>query len=329
MAKDKETKMGSLEPVPLRDVWSSESDDFSPWLAIDDNIAILGDAIGATLEVVAQEQQVGRFKADLLCLDTVATDRKVLIENQLDRTDHKHLGQLMTYAAGLEVSTIVWIAQKFTEEHRATIDWLNEIVSEDVSFFGVEIELWRIGDSAIAPKFNIVSKPNDWTKPVKGLTERTRLQLNYWTKLIDLMTQRNDVVKPTKPKPQHWQDFSIGRANFVLRGNINADKKRIGVQLILLGDYAKSHYLQLFNDKEQIEAEMGEPLNWRELPNNKESQINLFWENCDPTDESSWQSQHDWIFNQLTRFHNIFAARIRKLHTSESTSVDSTPASDN
>src|SRR6185312_8829511 len=107
----------------------------------------------------------GPLRADILCKD-VGTDAWVLIENQLERTNHGHLGQLLTYAAGLDAVTIVWIAERFTEEHRAALDWLNERTDEKITFFGLEVELWQIGNSPVAPKFNIVSKPNDWAKSI-------------------------------------------------------------------------------------------------------------------------------------------------------------------
>ena len=171
--------MGRLERVDLREAWGTEDGDFTPWLAREENIALLGDAIGIDLEVEAQEKQVGPFRADnILCLDTATTDKHwVLIENQLYRTDHTHLGQLMTYAAGLDAVSIVWIARQFilrkTDEHRAALDWLNEITDEEIRFFGIEVELWRIGDSPPAPKFNIVSKPNDWTKSASRKPRKT------------------------------------------------------------------------------------------------------------------------------------------------------------
>src|SRR5689334_7653054 len=163
--------LGRLERVDLRQAWSTESGQFTPWLAAEDNVRLLGEAIGIDLEVEAQEKEVGPFRADILCKDT-ATDSWVLIENQLERTDHVHLGQLLTYAAGLNSVTIVWIAQRFTDEHRAALDWLNEVTDERINFFGLEVELWRIGDSPVAPKFNVVSKPNAWTKSVTGGASR-------------------------------------------------------------------------------------------------------------------------------------------------------------
>ena len=130
-----------------------EASDFTPWLAQQDNITLLGEAIGIELEVETQEKNVGPFRADILCRDTV-NGHYVLVENQLERTDHGHLGQLLTYAAGLDAVTVVWVAARFTEEHRAALDWLNRATSTEFNFFGLEIEVWRIGDSAMAPKFN-------------------------------------------------------------------------------------------------------------------------------------------------------------------------------
>ncbi|MCC7111052.1 MAG: DUF4268 domain-containing protein, partial [Deltaproteobacteria bacterium] len=151
-------KLGRLERVSLRDIWKTEAMDFTPWLAQRENMALLGEAIGLDLEVEAQEKEVGPFRADILCKET-GSDSWVLIENQLERTDHAHLGQLLTYAAGLEAVSVVWIAERFTDEHRAALDWLNEIANEKLRCFGLEIELFRIGDSPVAPKFNVVSQP--------------------------------------------------------------------------------------------------------------------------------------------------------------------------
>ena len=149
--------LGRLQKVELREAWTTESGDFTPWLAKEENLSLLGETIGIELELESQEKDVGPFRADILCKDT-ATDNWVLIENQLERTDHTHLGQLLTYAAGLNAVTIVWIAERFTAEHRAALDWLNEKTDEKINFFGLEIELWQIGDSPIAPKFNIISQ---------------------------------------------------------------------------------------------------------------------------------------------------------------------------
>jgi len=152
--------LGRLEKVDLRTIWTSEAVSFTPWLALEENIKLLGETIGMDLEVEAQEKNVGPFRADILCRETTTPDHWVLVENQLERTDHCHLGQILTYAAGLKAVTIVWVSSKFTDEHRAALDWLNEITDTRFRFFGLEVEAWRIGNSVPAPKFNIVSEPN-------------------------------------------------------------------------------------------------------------------------------------------------------------------------
>ena len=175
--------LGRLEKVDLRQIWLSESSGFTPWLAQHESLKLLGETIEMELECQSQEKEVGPFRADILCND-LSNDKFVLIENQLERTDHTHLGQLLTYAAGLEAVTIVWLAQRFTDEHRAALDWLNEHTSEQINFFGLEIELWKIGNSLVAPKFNIVSKPNDWTRSMKPAAEGDIVPLPIsWTLL--------------------------------------------------------------------------------------------------------------------------------------------------
>lgn len=313
--------LGRLERVNLRTIWPSEPQDFTPWLAETNNIKLLGDAIDLELEVEAQEKGVGRFQADILCKASEFTDRWVLIENQLERTDHIHLGQLITYAAGLEAVTVVWIAERFTEEHRAALDWLNEIVSTEVQFFAIEIELWRIGSSLAAPKFNVVSKPNDWTKSVSSeleliQSETKKLQLKYWEALREFMAGKNGAVRARKPAPQHWQDFAIGHSDFNISAVVDTRLKTASVRLIVSGDMAKEHFRLLHKQKDEIEQEISETLEWRELPNNKQSQINLSKPGFDLLENSTWDAQIQWHFNSLERFHKTFSSRVQELDVS-------------
>lgn len=318
------TNLGRLQKVDLRSVWQAEAIDFTPWLSREENIALLSDAIGIDLEVEATEKNVGPFKADILCKDT-ATSNWVLIENQLERTDHTHLGQLMTYAAGLGAVTIVWIAARFTEEHRAALDWLNDITAEEFRFFGLEVELWQILDSAIAPKFNIVSKPNDWTRSVNDaahrlketeLTETQLLQLEYWTAFHELMEERGGIVRPTKAQPSGLQDFSIGRTDFLIKAFVNSRDKRIGVILVLSGPNAKPHFHLLHQDREQFERSMGE-LEWAEMPEKKQSHVKVRWNDCDPADKANWPQQHEWLYDKLQAIHRTFAESIKSLNADE------------
>lgn len=316
MSKPKNV-LGRLERVDLKDAWDSEALDFTPWLASEDNLPILGDTLHMDLELEGQERSVGIFRADILCKNT-DDGSWVLIENQLERTNHKHLGQILTYAAGLHAVTICWIAERFAEEHRATMDWLNEISDEKFQFFGLEIELWKIGDSAVAPKFNIVSRPNDWrrsvtTEPTPDPSPTKKMQQRFWEKLKDQLEHAKSSVRPRKPLPQHWMDFSLGRSGIHLQAWLNSMEKKIGVALTLNISSAKKAFKTLEDDKESIEEKVGlGALEWHELPERKSSKIQLAW-NADPTKESKWPEQVEWMRKTLESFDKTFRPMVKSL----------------
>ena len=311
--------LGRLTRHELREAWCSEAADFTPWLA--QNLAILGEALGLELELEAQEKSVGPFRADILCRN-LADDHWVLIENQLERTDHTHLGQLLTYASGLEAATIVWIAQCFTEEHRATLDWLNRISDGKFRFFGVEVELWRIGNSAAAPKFNIVAKPNDWSHSVRdftnaidkaNLSEVRILQLSYWANLNKQLDALGGLVSGNrKPQPQSWMSFPIGRSGFHLNAVMIRPKDQIRAELFIVGEQAKTTMRRLKLQQEAIEQEFGAPLDWDEAPSRRDCRVACLLD-ADPEDETDWPRQHEWLANRLNDLHRVFARRVSVL----------------
>jgi hypothetical protein len=317
--------LGRLEKVELRNVWINEANDFTPWLAGEENLALLGEVLGIELELEAQEKNVGPFRADILCRDTV-TGNWVLVENQIERTDHTHLGQIITYAAGLKAATIVWIADQFTDEHRSALDWLNEITDERINFFGLEIELWRIGDSPIAPKFNIVSQPNDWRKTVSqvtqaieagNLTETQQLQLDFWSKFKDYLAERKSSVRPSKPYPQSWVTYAVGRSNFYLMTFLNTVENRIGVILVIHGPAGKAHYHLLHQEKETIEQQIDDELEWLENPGKKESHVRLQWLDVDPSNREKWPEYQGWLADKLEAFDRAFRPRIKGLNAED------------
>ena len=314
--------LGSLKKVDVRHIWQTEAQHFTPWLA--QNLDILAETLDMELEIEAQEKNVGPFRADILCRDTL--DKSwVLIENQLERTDHLHLGQLLTYASGLKAVTIIWISTHFTEEHRSALDWLNNITDDQFKFFGLEVELWQIGDSPVAPKFNIVSKPNDWSRSVGQaarqietgtLTDIKAAQLEFWTQLAEKLKE-NSHIRPQKPMPQHWAVFRIGRSGFHISGLHNTRDKCIGVELYINHQNAKDFYNQLYAQKNDIEAEIGHELIWKELPNKSASRIILYLRNVDPMDHSRWDEYQDWLIKYIEAFDRAFRNRIRNLEASD------------
>lgn len=306
-------KLGRIEKVDLRSIWMSEDRQFTPWLAQPANLEILGEALGIDLELEAQEKDVGPFRADILCKNTAEKEGWVVIENQLEKTDHRHLGQLLTYASGLSATTIVWIAAYFCEEHRAALDWLNRTTDESVSFFGLEVELWRINDSPPAPRFNVVCKPNDWESTVRHsadaldkTTNRSQaLRLKYWTAFRDYLHERKSKLRSQKPGRDHWYTFGIGTSRAHIAALLITRDERIAVELNIKSTDAKEVFRELETRRLEIEAAIGVHLEWLEMPDKKTSRIVAF-NSVDPYDETDWPRQFAWLQTTLEGFDRVF-----------------------
>ena len=318
-----EHRLGRLQRVGLRTVWTSEPAEFTPWLAEPENLQILGDTLGLELEPGSVEKEIGSFRADIVCKD-IGTDSSVLIENQLEQTDHDHLGKLLTYAAGLQAVTVVWLAQAFRDEHRAALDWLNEITHQDARFFGLEIELWQIGDSPVAPKFNIVSMPNDWSRSVAraarakddaGLSELQVMQRAYWTGLQDKLKAVGGLVSSNgKPRLRSWMAYGIGRSDFRLGAVMNTMEKFLRVELYISGEDANEHLSRLERNKEEIERKLGFTLKWSDQsPTARDRRIAHYLPDVDPVDESDWARQHEWLARHLNELHHAFVQHVKDL----------------
>ncbi|GAF86029.1 unnamed protein product, partial [marine sediment metagenome] len=276
--------LGRLERVELHEVWPTEAGDLTPWLARGENLALLAEAIGMDLEPEATENRVGAFRADLLCTDS-ATRRAVLIENQLGRSDHTHLGQVLTYAAGLEAAAVIWLADRFTDEHRAAIDWLNDVTDDAVGFFAVELEVWRIGDSPAAARFHVLCRPGGGeageARAPRAVGERERSetqqrQLAFWAVLAEQLRRRGGPVKAKKPLPQSKMTFAIGRTDFALGAAMNTLRSHLAVYLACKPPRGAAHFGLLQASKAEIEAEAGRPLRWRRSGGGKSGYICLY-----------------------------------------------------
>jgi hypothetical protein len=310
-----------LVPVNLREVWEREDIHFTQWLAQEENIRLLGETLGLELIVQASEQAVGPFRADILCKDS-ADDSIVLIENQLEKTDHKHLGQLMTYAAGLDTATIIWVAQSFTEEHRAALDWLNRITEEKFNFFGVEVELWRIADSPVAPKFNIIAKPNNWSKAVRrhavgGETSSTGWWemnlLGYWTEFKSHLERTSQIIKPYSARADIRFNVAAPAPGYYLRAvrmQYNYETRdysqgELRVVLEAVSDHAKQILAALQDEPDQLARIFdGKDLKWK-----AEGKKVFFSQTVDIHDEADYTRQFKWLEESLekmyTRVHFI------------------------
>lgn len=313
-----DTPLSRLEPVDLREIWESESTDFTPWLAEEENLALLGEAIGIDLELEATEKDVGPFRADMLCKETGGNER-VVIENQLEPTNHDHLGKVITYSAGLRARTLVWIAKQFTDEHRAALDWLNQVAGERLLVFGIEIELWRIGDSRYAPRFNVVCRPNDWSERVAEIGEGRfsdlkMLQQEYWGGLRALLLDRKSAAKPMKARPQNYMHFAIGGGSqFWMGAEMSTRGKWIRVYIGCGGDEAPLPFQLLEKEKLAIEKDIGCALEWEERPGKKNKYISLKKEGVDPAKRDDWSNQQLWLAEKAEAFHKAFVPRIKRI----------------
>lgn len=307
--------LGRLQKVDLRDSWASEAGDFTPWLAERENLKLLGETIGIELELETQEKEVGPFRADILCKDAI-NGNWVLIENQLERTDHSHLGQLLTYAAGLNAVTIVWIAESFTDEHRAAMDWLNEKTPDEILFFGLEVELWRIGNSPIAPKFNIVCKPNEWTRSAIKSRENTgasQFCLDYWSGVFEAIRPSGILMEGAKPFARQDTVLNVGWHNFLLKAYFSRAKHRGGVWVSCRGDSALDNYEQMKASKAHIEKSIGSELEWNKYEDENHGSCLLPLEDFDVENRDDWPRQHQMFAEAVVSLFRVLAPMVSRL----------------
>lgn len=301
--------LGKLEQVPLREVWKHEASDFTQWLAMPDNIDLLAEVIlgGGSLTVTDTEVNVGTYKADILAVDS--EDRVVVIENQLEQSDHDHLGKILTYGAGKQAEVLVWIVKDAREEHENAINWLNEHTDDSIHLFLIQIEAWRIGDSSPAPRFNVIAKPNDWLKVVKQSTTAgsvSDLKLQQQAFFEEIRAAGVDgalhVKSWAKPTPQHWYDVRVGSGKGQISITLNSQKTYVGVEF-----YAntKETYYALEAHRAVIEEQLGMVCDWQELPTKTASRI-LVKRDGDFRDELLRGELREWVVATVDRFAQVF-----------------------
>ena len=309
-------ELGRLEPVDVRTVWEKEDRDFTPWLLDHDDR--LAEALSIDLEIQQSEHPVGNFSLDLIGHD-LTNDAVLIVENQLSGTDHNHLGQILTYAAGTDASSIVWISTSFREEHRQAIDWLNENTQENVRFFGIELQVVRIDESRPAPLFKLVAQPNDWQQQVRSATRSEKtgtkpvLYRNFWTRYLErLMDEYPNWSGPRKPSKNSWMDFPAPipgpRTRFFL--SFTKDKQFRHEIYIETGDKTKSERIfeHLLQQRELFENEYGRPLKWEPLPDAKGCRIAEYLENADVNLEDRYDEFIDWLLDAGVRMRRALSA---------------------
>lgn len=294
------SNLGTLRNINPRVTWKHEDENFTPWLS--ENLTLLDNALNMNLELVEEQVEVGRYKCDLLCRDT-KNGELVVIENQLDAFNHDHLGKALVYTAGLDAKTVIWIAEDFTNEHRKTIDWLNESTNDRFQFFGVQIEVIQIDNSPCAPKFNILIKPNDWVRPVLISNE-------YWQEFTDYLKQHGSELEVLRwqsdpdylvfylgygennaQHPKYWA--SVGRSNGYIAANFCLNKQHLTENLKW---FSKNKKLvnQKFNEVFGAEPQR---------PDNPYVVVGVSQRS---DDKSEWNSEFEWLRENIEKIERLF-----------------------
>lgn len=297
-----------VSDVNIREVWKNEALNFTPWLLA--NAEVLGEVLGMDLDLRAAEHPVGDFSLDLIGTD-LATGEEVIVENQLARSDHTHLGQILTYAGGTDPVNIVWITESFRPEHRAALDWLNGRTDEGTRFFGVEVRAIRIDDSAPAPLFTVVANPNNWRKEIRSATgtsvsPRVETYQRFWTLVLTLLKDRYPGWTAAKsPSKRQWMALPAGTTAAMYGLVVLRDAARVE---IYLGDSEasinKSNFEKLERHRDTLEQQIGTAMKWEELPDRRASRISIN-RDADFQDEDSWPELADWLTVTAGRLRDV------------------------
>jgi len=308
-------KLAQIKQVDLRNVWRHEATEFTTWLAKKENLSLLSDEIGIEISLIQTEASVGKFNVDILA-EEENTGRKIVIENQLESTNHDHLGKLITYASGFDAEIIIWIVKDVRDEHKQAIDWLNERTNEQANFFAIKMEVWQISDSPYAPKFQVIAQPNDWAKAVKTssikseLSDTRLMQLDFWTDFRRFGQAKTTGIRFRKPYPQHWYNISIGSARAHLGLICDTQNNQIRCEFYIPDD--KELYKSLEAFKPHIENELDYDLDWMLLEGKKASRIRTAI-NADISKSANWEEYFSWLINAAESFQRVFMKYVNKV----------------
>ena len=316
----KVVELGFLKRVDPRKIWANEPREFTSWLR--KNIETLAERINLEIDVTEQESAVGSFSADLVGRD-LNSDRIVVIENQLEETDHDHLGKLLTYAAGKEAKIVIWISPQFRDEHQQALEWLNELSNEQTSFFGIEVEVIQVDEGRPAADFRIVAKPNWWQKlqSAPPVSEKQQKYQEFFADLLaQLKSRKPGITHANKASPANWFSFSAGKSGFAYSFSFAQDN-RFRVELYIdTGDKEtnKRAFDMFIGQKNEIENELGIPVAWERLDDRRASRIAAYQGGKIEDNSEALDSLKVWAIEKMIRFYQTFSPRITKLNLPKS-----------
>ena len=299
-------KLGVMTAVDVKNLWKHEQYDFSNWLAKDENIEYLNEILGLTLVDVNKEVYVGAYRCDLVAKDET-TGIKVIIENQLEASNHDHLGKIITYASGLDAQVIVWIVTQAREEHRSAIEWLNNNTGNNLNFFLIELHAYTIGDSLPAPKFEVVEKPNGFIKNSKVYPELSKVEserLEFWMKFNEMIAAKGKPFNIRKPSTKHWYDVNIGRSGVTIAVCLSKKESCVTVELYINED--KALFNKLYQQQETIENAIGRKLEWTSAENKKASRILARIPGLNFSDHSNYPRLMEEAIDMVIKMRDVF-----------------------
>lgn len=306
-------KLGKLEEVDIRELWKHEQYDFSEWLSKEENIEMLSDEIGLTLTDISKEVFVGSYRCDLVAKDET-TGIKAIIENQMEATNHDHLGKIITYASGLDANIVIWIVKEAREEHKSAIEWLNNKTIKDISFFLIEIRAYKIGDSLPAPKFIIIEKPNDFVKTANlsndsGELSKTQSErLNFWNIFNEALISRNKPFNVRKATTDNWYDVALGTSEAHISITLVNKTNNIGIQVYINDN--KKLFDKLFLESEKIENKLGFNMDWQRLDNKKASRIIYYIDGLDFDNHDNYDKLINEVIDRVITIKETFRNHI-------------------
>ena len=301
--------LGRLKEVEVRDLWKHEQYDFSEWLSKPENIEYLNDILGLSLVDVQKESTVGGYRCDLFAKDETS-DTRVIIENQLEASNHDHLGKIITYASGLNATVIVWIVKEAREEHRSAIEWLNNNTVGNIGFFLIELHAYKIGDSLPAPKFEVIEQPNDFIKASqsssnnKEESQAATERKVFWTRFNEKIVDAGKPFNIRKATTDHWYSIAIGTSQAYISVNLVNKDNQIVLELYINDN--KDLFDRLFESKDEIESRLDMRFQWDRLDNKKASRIKYYINGLNFEDHSNYDALMDEIIEKSVRMKKVF-----------------------
>lgn len=301
--------IGKLKEVDIRELWKHEQYDFSEWLSKKENIENLNEILGLTLVDISKETYVGAYRCDLFAKDET-TGIKVIIENQLEVSNHDHLGKIITYASGLDAKVVVWIVKEAREEHRSAVEWLNNNTNNNVNFFLIEIHAYKIGESDPAPMFQVVEQPNDFIKNNKStnrdesMNKSQSQRIEFWNQFNNVVIEKGKPFNIRKATTDHWYNVAIGTSDAHIDITLVNKDSLIGVELYITDN--KELFDKLYERKDQIEQELGFTLDWRRLDNSKASRIVYHIKGLNFDDHSNYNELMNKTIDLAVLMRNVF-----------------------